>query len=548
MKKIILPIILSALGIVLLGLSFLSFSSGDTDLDIQIDKASFIMPAAHRVYSNAEALDGKYYLFKAKIDNKGKKTLEDVTVKYRIQGYVDWTELEVSGQLFPGQSFVVPCYPKFKDEITKKMTSSMEKVEIEISWDDAEEDDIIEEDFSFKLTNRNEYVYTGIKKEEISGWSDIYDNDELIACFVTPNDPIVKYYGQNLQEKILQGEAAGISQDPKGAVRFLMGIYEATRLSHMVYSSTSGVPTSTDDVQSLIQHVRLPREVITGNTGLCIELSALYASILSSASIHPVIYFIPGHAYPGFRMNGQYYAIEATGINGEGLGGIASAEQAFEAGQKQLQEFFKRAQMGDPRYNLVDIHAINEQGITSMDLGDDSFLRKKVDEITASWNDSQNISNTQIVQTTQTGGSSSNSGNNNVRPSIRPSKSSALSMNIPKGWQVVQNPSPQMPFITAQVIAPDQITTATIFDVQTNNMQQAMQYIQQNFSYQGMTLDYQVNGNQISGVTYSDYGIFNWIGKAINGSQGIRIVAIGTADHLYQQNSGIINQVYNTIQ
>ena len=34
----------------------------------------------------------------------------------------------------------------------------MEKAEIEISWDGADEDDIIEEEFSFKLTNRNEYV------------------------------------------------------------------------------------------------------------------------------------------------------------------------------------------------------------------------------------------------------------------------------------------------------------------------------------------------------------------------------------------------------
>lgn len=527
MKKFKIPIIVTALGVILLGLSFLSFKKG---------KADFIMPAAHRVYSNPDALDGKYYLFKVKIDNKGKGTLEDVTIKYRIPGYVEWTELAVSGQLFPNQSLIVPCYPKFPENVTEKTTTSVEKAEIEISWDGAEEDDIINEDFGFKLTNRNEYVYTGIKADEISGWADVFDNDALIACFVTPNDPIVKYYTQNLQEKLLKGEAAGISNDVKGAVRFLMGIYEATRKSHMVYSSTKGVPQSTDDVKSMVQQVRLPREVITGNTGLCIELSTLYASVLSGAGIDPIIYFVPGHAYPGFRMNGQYYAIEATMINGEGLGGIGSAEQAFEKGQKQLQEFIQRAQMGDPRYTLVDIHSINQQGITSMDLKDDTFMREKVDEIAASWNQEE------------AGPVIDPNRGNPINPTPSPVVGNQLSIQIPQGWQVIQRPSPQMPFITAQVVAPDQVTTATIFDIQASSAQQAMQFIDQSFGAQGMSIDYQVQGNQISGITYSDFGIFNWIGKAIPGRQGLRIVAVGALDYLYSQNSGLINQVYNSIK
>ena len=75
-----------------------------------------------------------------------------------------------------------------------------------------------------------------------------------------------------------------------------------------------------------------------------------------------------------------------------------------------------------------------------------------------------------------------------------------------------------------------------------------MQLIDQSFGTQGMSIDYQVQGNQISGITYSDFGIFNWIGKAIPGKQGLRIVAIGAPDYLYRQNSGIINQVYNSIR
>lgn len=538
MKKLAIPLAFGLIGIALTAFSFVSDSKGSADdIDIVIEKSAFIMPAAHRVYANPDALDGKYHLFKAKITNNSSKTLEDVTVKYRIPDYIDWTELTVSGEMFPGQTLVVPCYPKFDTDITEKTTESVENAEIEISWDDIEEDDIIEEEFSFKLTNRNEYVYTGIKSEEISSWADMYDNDALIACFVTPNDPIVKYYTQNLQEKLLKGEAASVTRKPEDAVRFLGGIYEATRKSHMVYSGTKGIPKTTEDVQSIVQQVRLPREVITGNTGLCIELSVLYASVLSAAGIDPIIYMVPGHAYPGFRMNGQYYAIEATGIGGEGLGNIMSVEDAYKQGQKQLQEFIQRSQAGDPRYTIVDIHNVNAQGITSMDLKDNDFMRKKVDDIVASWSGGRQVQ--------------PNNPNNpriNVpEPSIR-TIGNALSFSIPTGWQTMMNPVPQMPIVTAQVLAPDQMTTVTIYDIPVTNAQQGMATINQYLSSYGMQLDYQINGNALAGQTYSANGNFSWIGKALRRQGGIRIVAVGAPDYMYNQNSGIINQVYNSIR
>ncbi len=527
MKKQIVPLILFVIGLALFGYSFLQPESVNADdIDISIDKSAFIMPAAHKVYANPNALDGKYYLFKAKITNNSSKTLEDITVKYRIPNYIDWTTLTVSGEMFPGQTLVVPCYPKFKDNITEKTTESIEKVEIEVSWDDATEDDIIEESFTFKLTNRNEYVYTGIKSEEISSWSDMYDNDALIACFVTPNDPIVRYYTQNIQEKLLKGETAAVSRRPDNAIRFLCGIYEATRKSHMVYSSTKGSPASIDDVSSIVQQVRLPREVITGNTGLCIELSVLYASVLSAAGLDPVIYMIPGHAYPGFKMNGQYYAIEATAIGGEGLGGIRSVKEAYKQGEKQLQEFIRKVQAGDPRYTVVDIHAVNAQGVTSMDLKDNDFLRKKVDDIVASWSRSR------------------------AKPYVRNSRraNNALSFTIPTGWTTLMRPIPQIPIMTAQVISPDQMTTVTIYDIAVSNAQQGMATIEQYLYNFGMQLQYQINGNNLAGVTYSTNGTFKWIGKAIKRQGGVRIIAVGSKDYLYSQNSRIINQVYNSIR
>src|SRR5690606_3867313 len=393
MKSKLIPLLISGVGLLLLASSFI-FKSSSGEIDVEIIKTTNIMPAAHNVYANKDAQDGKYYLFKAKVTNKTDNVLEDVVVRYRIPGYIDWTELDVIGEMYSGQTAAILCYPKFDDKITQKTTESRENVEIEVTWKGLDEDDTIEESFSFRMTNRNEFMFTNLPNEEISEWSDIYDNDVLLACFVTPNDPIVQYYTQNIQEKILMGEAASVTKDPNEAVRFLAGIYQATLQSGMVYSGTKGTPSSLQDYSQLSQHNRLPREVITGNTGLCLELSLLYASVLSNAGLEPIIFLIPGHAYPGFKLNGQYYAIEATGIGGQGVGNLVAnmtVQQAFEAGQKQLGEFMQYAQNGDPRYTLVDIHAVNANVVTHMNLPDDKFLCKKVDDNDVCLNNSSNL-------------------------------------------------------------------------------------------------------------------------------------------------------------
>lgn len=545
MKKLALPLAVAVVGLALLAASFVMPSSGKGSLDLDIVKTSTLMPAAHNVYANEEALDGKYYLFKAKLTNTSNTTLEDVTVKYRIPGYVEWTELDIIGEMFEGQTASVRCYPKFPESIAEKMTESTEKVEIEISWDGASEDDIIDEEFAFRISNRSEYMFTNIPAEEIAGWGDVYNNDALLACFVTPNDPIVQYYTQNIQEKILMGEAASVSKDPNEAVRFLAGIYNATLLSHMVYSGTKGIPETLTDVSKFSQQNRLPREVITGNTGLCLELSLLYASILSNAGLDPIIYLVPGHAYPGFRLNGEYYAIEATGIGGEGLGSIASAEEAFNAGMKQLNEFISKAQNGDPRYTIVDIHEANQLGATPMALKDDEFLRKKVDDIVASWGKAPktNVSTSSITSNrgsgSSSGGSSSGGGG---------SSTGSLSFSAPSGWQTMMRPAPQIPILTAQSMSPDQVVSVSVYDVPTNSAQDAMYTIINTLGNFGMSIEYESEGNQVYGNTYSDMGTFTWVGKTLRRNGGTRVVTVGTYDYLFQQYSGTINQIFNSIR
>src|SRR5690606_14777537 len=127
-------------------------------------------------------------------------------------------------------------------------------------------------------------------------------------------------------------------------------------------------------------------------------------------------------------------------------------------------------------------------------------------------------------------------------------KTSALSFTIPNGWQTYMKPVPQMPILTAQVLAPDQVTTVSVYDIPVSSAQQAMNTIDQYFNNYGMSAQYQINGNTIAGQTYSNNGTFNWVAKALNLNGRIRIVAVGAPDYAYNQKTNEINRIFNSIR
>lgn len=381
-----LPALLLLAGALVLWMGFtkqtaVSKMVGDGELDIQIFPLQAMMPAAYKVYANPMALDGRFYFSKVVIDNKGSGELQDVKVDYAVPGYIDWTTAEEVKYILPGGASVVTIYPQFPQRVVEKTTQSSERMQIRITYTNAGNPEKYEKTYPFQMLSRNDYLYTNIPMNEIRGTTDLEDNNDLAPVFITPQDPIVKYYTQQVQEKVLGGATAGVSQEPLEVMRFMMGVYEATRRTGMVYSGTSGVQQEIGDIVSTQQKIRLPREVITGNTGLCIEMAFLYASVFASEGLDPVIFFVPGHAYPGVRVNGQYLAIEATAVGGAGLGYIATADQALQAGMKQLNEFMQQAQQGVPGYSIIDVRQLTSNGVHPMELTDDAFMRVKVDQL-----------------------------------------------------------------------------------------------------------------------------------------------------------------------
>ena len=562
LRKTWLPLLLIVAGLVLAFHRPVFALLSPARLDLSIQHQPVIMPAVYKVYANENALEGKYSLFKMLVTNNSNNAARKVEVSFEIPNFVEWKTIEKIPVILPGQSVVVNCYPSFAEKIVEKTTSSKETVNIKVKGVNIEE---IEQSFPIDIKGRNEFLYSCIPADEIRTPGEYFDNMGLLSCYVTPEDPIIKYYTQKVQEKVLKGEDASVGNKEKEGVRFMSGIYYATLISHMVYSGTSGVPAKIDDVSSLIQSIRLPREVITGKTGLCIELSLVYASIMMNAGMDPIIFLIPGHAYPGFRMNGQYYAIESTGIGGEGMGSRMSTDQALQTGMKNLNEFFQKLSTGDDRYRIVDIRECVNKGAVSMELKDDSYLRQKIDEIAQSFEPGgQRIAEPrQQVANNQGGGNEGNvsdNDNDNRRPEPAAPKGynlyeGALTFAYPSSWKMTQKQPGSMPQVK-HLIA-NSSNTAYVEVYQFNgysNPQQAMAAIQQYVNSFGAHLQFNSAGQTNSG--YSIYngqtsfngGSLNWMAafkRTSNGIVGIAAGANGNTGTQYQ--SSIVN-ILNSIR
>jgi len=562
MKKF-LPLILVVAGLLMAFNRPIMALISPANLQISINKPPVIMPSIYKVYENEDALNGKYSLFQMVITNTSGFAAKNVEVSYNVSNLIDWTVAEKIPLIQPGQTVVVNCYPHFPDKIVEKMTGSKETVSITVKGANTRTQ---ENNFSIPVKGRNDFMYTFINGDEIRTSAEYFDNKPLLSCLVTPEDPIIKYFTQQIQEKVLKGEAASVNNKDQDGIRNLYGIYYATMASHVVYSGTSGVPEKISDVSSIVQTIRLPREVITGKTGLCIELSLLYASIMIDMGMDPVIYLIPGHAYPGFRMNGHYYAIESTGVGGEGLGSIMTPAQAYEYGSKELDRDWPKLERGDDGYAVVDIRDAISNGAIAMELKDDNFLRTKIDEIARSFDPTAvRVGN---VQTNGTGGNNGggndggggggNGGGGGGGGSSVPSGyrlfQDVVTFALPASWHVVprtQYTVPQSRYVFANA--------ANNADVEVysfpgyNNPQQALVAINQWVNKFGYALQYQTTGQAngytvFKGQTLGSGGGLNWVAAFKVTGNGVVGIATGANINTGTTHQQTVMKILNSLQ
>jgi hypothetical protein len=234
------------------------------------------------------------YSIRITVKNESDSEISDVKVSYNIGGLMkDYETMTIADNLKNGVSeskgFIIDPKSIFGNEASK--TSLF----IAISFKDKEKQEY-EYRMPLTIASKNSVLLSAKEKN----WH------ELIAAFVTPNDPeIIAFI------KKLDCEVVGYQLGEKEVLEQVKRIYEKLTEVDFKYVSIS------KDLIGL-QSVQMPYETLSPAGGNCIDGVLLFASICEKSNIHPAIVFVPGHALFAFKTSpygDDYYVLETTDIS-----------------------------------------------------------------------------------------------------------------------------------------------------------------------------------------------------------------------------------------
>jgi hypothetical protein len=517
-----------------------------------------VLTFAYKIYSNSGLQDGRFFLSKMVLRNTGKKPVRDFSVSYQIPGYVDWTTPDSTSVIEPGHTAVELYYPQFPMKVTQIKNLSASVLEIKLHWNDGNgpaHEEIVRENFNFRGVN--EIEYTDLPKDELVNWFDLFSNSDLVAAMVTPNDPVVTEFAAAITEK-LGGAVAGAG-GPKEAVEVLRGTYDYMTETGMRYAGSLGFPATVGDVSTLVQVVRLPRDVIISNNGLCIELALLWASVLDHLGIRPYLILIPGHAFVVAQSGDSFFPVECTAITPKSVG--RTAPVSFEDAVKMAQEELDNARQKTGLIKYIDVRELQSSGIQPPELPDIEIDRLK--NIIASRHSAPDATrNGQVVQNQgQDQGQNQADNNNggqqtaaNIRNYTDPQ--GLVRCAYPASWNAAaanQSAVPQLIFTAAD-------RSGTNLDLEVyhtpnfSDPESAMRSIIASYTRIGARVQISNQKREENGVvtfvgrSSSRAGSTVWIGLFRPSDQGAAGVVVGGPPNSFQGNQQMVKDLIGSVQ
>ena len=138
-------------------------------------------------------------------------------------------------------------------------------------------------------------------------WSGLNIMPEIIAAYVTPNNPKIPAIIRDASDILSSwtGNSSFTAYQTRNAnnVKLQMAaIYAALQKQNITYV------TAPASYEIRGQRVRLPHKVLEEKLGNCLDLSLLYATCLEAVGLFPMIVFIEGHAFIGCHLEEETFS------------------------------------------------------------------------------------------------------------------------------------------------------------------------------------------------------------------------------------------------
>ena len=536
---------LALLGLICIGIFFLKGAgAGRLTWEDPIVRKS-VMTFAYKIYANPAAQNGRYFLSKMVFRNDGTGSVRDFSISYQIPDYVPWTTPETHSEIPPGETIVQLFYPQLPSKVTQLTSPTTATLETKIRWADKSgqpKEEILRS--NVQLRGVNEIEYTDLPASEILTWYDVFASSPFAVAMVTPNDPVVKEFVAEITKRT-GGTTAGAGGGPQEIARLMKAVYDYMCETGMRYTSSEGVPDKLGDVRTMVQTVRLPRDVIITNQGLCIELTLLWASVMEHLGCPTTVIFRPGHAFTLVWV-GQgprdFIPIETTAITPMAVG--AKQSVPFEDAVKMAAE-----DLGKQQYQIwVGVQQYQKQGFRPPELP-----AIEIDKIKTILAQRTKHDAAAYAQNAGTGEVPAAATGQEVRKGYYRwvGANNMVSLDVPESWTRVENsPVPGMVF-TAQ----DMQTTvaANVFyfpnlSSAAEAMQTAKKGVSKTSGGTVKILSQQKKGDSIvyTGTTSYSNGSTQWVGLFGPSPSGVLGLFVGANKGQFEKNQPIIQDILSS--
>ena len=324
-----------------------------------------LMTTVYKVYGLGTDF-GAQWIAKTVFRNEGTNVARNLKVRYKLQGYGEWSPWDKYPEVVPGQTVVSVNYPVLDASIARLRSNTPANLLVEWTYDDGtgtkKEDDDAKK---VVLLGVNEFVFSSLVAGESFGtWQEGFNNAPLLAAWVTRNDGVVKQLGAMANKN---AGGVGSNTDAKSAVAVLKACYELLQLNDFSYQHPPSLSDKTVSFDAhMVQNVKLPRDTIRDRSGTCIDLAILFAAMVNAVGLEPHLALIPGHCFPVIKLpGGQLVGVETTGVSGGIRFGSAGFDRVLEIGTQELQ----KAQE-DGRIYLIDVQSLWTRGVSNPEIED----------------------------------------------------------------------------------------------------------------------------------------------------------------------------------
>jgi hypothetical protein len=278
--------------------------SADPKLSVDLFVRPEIVTATYKIYGDPTQ---NMWVARTIIKNTGDVPVKNFEIKYKIDGYCDWTSTENYPEIVPGETVRDYCWPSLSpDAIADISTKTTAELTMQYQYDGMSKP--MEDTEKVTFLGRNDFVFSSLKEEDVLIWQDAFDNYPMLAAFVTPNEELTK----TAANVIAGGLVSSIDQD---AIAIFQRAFDGLRALGIKYIiEPEGYWTS-----GFSQYVQYPKDTLSRGAGTCLDLSILMASLMEAVGIQSVIYLTKGHAQPAIVLpeSGEIVPIESTFIDQE---------------------------------------------------------------------------------------------------------------------------------------------------------------------------------------------------------------------------------------